>query len=290
MTVSLIVVPYSLGHHNSGTGAGPSSLIEARVDDLLEQSGFDVLVDTVEYVAPAPHEIAGVVEVNTLLAAKVRKAGEEGSFPVVLAGNCNHCLGALAGLDADGIVIIWFDAHGDFHTPETSTSGFFDGMCLNIATGGSWVSLARTIPGFAPVRQNNVLLVGARDLDPGEVRLLEASTVNVCSYETIREQGIGATLEPELTVLAARTKSVYVHVDLDVLDPELALANEFAPPGGLTPDELHQALAMVAERFRVRGAALASYNPEVDAMGEGLAAAKEVVRWLAGMGREGLRE
>ncbi len=285
MSVSLIVVPYSLGHHNTGTGAGPSWLIEAGVDDLLEQSGFDVLVDTVEYVAPAPHEIAGVVEVNTLLAEKVRRAGEDGSLPIVLAGNCNHCLGTLAGLDPNGIGVIWFDAHGDFHTPETSTSGFFDGMCLNIATGGSWISLAGTIPGFDPVRQNNVILVGARDLDPAEVDLLEASTVTVCSHETIREHGIEATLESELTVLAARTKNVYVHVDLDVLDPELAPANQFAPPGGLTPAELHQALGLIAERFDVRAAALASYNPEVDASGEALAAAQEVVKRIAGMGR-----
>lgn len=284
MSVSLIVVPYSLGHHNTGTGAGPSSLIEAGVDDLLDRAGLDVGVETVEFLAPGQHEIGAVVEVNTVLAGKVRNAQEEGALPIVLAGNCNHCLGALAGLDANGVGIIWFDAHGDFHTAETSTSGFFDGMCLNIATGGSWVSLARTIPGFDPVRQNNVVLVGVRDLDPGEVRLLEASTVSVCRYETIRERGIGPTLEPELTVLAARTKSVYVHVDLDVLDPELAVANEFAPPGGLAPEELHEALAMVAERFEVRAAALASYNPEVDATGDGLAAAKEVVRRLAGMG------
>jgi arginase len=285
MSISLIVVPYSLGHHNTGTGAGPSLLIEAGVDDLLVQAGFDVLVDAVEYVAPAPHEIAGVVEVNTLLAEKVRRAGEDGSLPIVLAGNCNQCLGTLAGLDPNGIGVIWFDAHGDYHTPETSTSGFFDGMCLNIATGGSWISLARTIPGFDPVRQNNVILVGARDLDPAEVDLLEASTVTVCGHDRIREHGIEATLESELTVLAARTKNVYVHVDLDVLDPELAPANEFAPPGGLTPAELHQALDLIAERFDVRAAALASYNPEVDAMGEALAAAKEVVKRIAGMRR-----
>jgi arginase len=284
MSISLIVVPYSLGHHNTGTGAGPSLLIEAGVDDLLVQEGFDVLVDTVEYVAPAPHEIAGVVEINNLLAEKVRKADEGGSLPIVLAGNCSHCIGTLAGLDPNGIGVIWFDAHGDFHTPDTSTSGFFDGMCLNMATGGSWIGLAGTIPGFDAVRQNNVILVGVRDLDPAEVDLLEASTVTVCNHEKIRERGIQDTLERDLAVLAARTKKVYVHVDLDVLDPELAPANEFSPPGGLTQAELHEALDLIAERFDVRAAALASYNPEVDAFGEALAAAKDVVKWLARMG------
>ena len=89
----------------------------------------------------------------------------------------SHLVGTLGGLGTGPTGVRWFDAHGDFNTPESTLGGFLDGMALAIATGRCWIGLAATVPGFTPVAEENVVLVGARDLDPAEGELLRASRV-----------------------------------------------------------------------------------------------------------------
>src|SRR6478735_11713834 len=97
-------------------------------------------------------------------------------FPVVLSGNCLAAVGVIAGL-GEGTGVIWIDAHGDFNTPQTTTRGFLDGMTLATATGKCWVELANGIEGFMPVPEDAVVLIGARDLDPGEKAALARSSI-----------------------------------------------------------------------------------------------------------------
>ncbi len=261
-------------------GAGPSRLADAGSEQVLREAGHDVVVSAVRLDESPIHEVGAIFKVNALLAEKVREAVAAGRFPLILAGNCNSCLGTLAGLGSANIGVAWFDGHGDFHTPETTQSGFFDGFSLNIAVGRSWIALAKTICGFNPVPEPNVILAGVRDLDPAEEELLRTSAIAICHYEEIRSSGV-AGLTPRLDSLAGRVRSVYVHVDLDVLDPEIGPANEYSAPGGLNPQELDNALSLVGQRLQVKAAALASYNPEVDPNKTGLAAGLAVIRRLA---------
>jgi arginase len=123
----------------------------------------------------------------------------------VLSGNCHSCLGTLAGLQAEQALghprrtgIVWFDAHADFNTPDTTPSGFFDGTALSAATGGSWRTLTSTIPGFRPVDEARVVLVGAGDIDPGVDDLLERSAIVTVTVEDMRDNdgdALGAALE-----------------------------------------------------------------------------------------------
>src|SRR6185369_6198983 len=160
--------------------------------------------------------------------------------------------------------IIWFDAHGDFNTPETTSSGSLDGMGLAIATGRCWRKLAGTIPGFSPVPEWNVLHVGARDLDAGEKPLLDASGVAVIDAQRIAAEGVRSSLEPALAALSGRVREVYVHVDIDVLDPREAPANQFSTPGGLAVDQLVEAIELIAERFTISATAITAYDPQYD--------------------------
>jgi arginase family enzyme len=82
-------------------------------------------------------------------------------FPLVLAGNCNTAVGTLSGADPEGLGVVWFDAHGDFNTPETTTTGFIDGMGLAIAVGHCWKAMARGVSGFSPVLEENVVIGGS---------------------------------------------------------------------------------------------------------------------------------
>jgi len=279
-TVNLIIVPYHLGRHKQGMGAGPSTLRERGAVDAVRRVGCEVTVSEVE-VAPLPgDEIAATFAVNQRLAALVRDGVAQGAFPLVLAGNCSACLGVLAGLGRREVGIAWFDAHGDMHTPETSTSGFFDGMALNVAVGRSWIPEAHGIPGFAPVSEEHVALLGTRDLDPGEREVLGVSSVKLVECWEIQRDGVAA-LRRHLEPIARRSGDTYLHIDLDVLSRDLVPANQFSPEGGLEPAELTAAIDVVFGLFAVRGAALTAYDPGADPEGRASSAALAIVEHVA---------
>ncbi|HEX5954748.1 MAG TPA: arginase family protein, partial [Solirubrobacterales bacterium] len=102
------------------------------------------------------------------------EAMSDGRLPVLVAGNCIVSLGAIGGVAGGTVGILWLDAHPDFHTPETTPTGFLDGTGLAAATGACWHVLCSRIPGFAPVAEDHVVLAGVRDIDPGESERLEA--------------------------------------------------------------------------------------------------------------------
>lgn len=293
MRVVLLPVPYHLGRPGVGVGAAPQALLSAGAADLLWTDGHQVDVVEVRRSRPLLDELSAVVELNAALAAQVRLARAAGALPVILGGDCNVALGVVAGLSGSGSGVVWFDAHGDFNTPETSLSGFLDGMPLAMACGichrHIWEAL-----GGEPMPESRVLHVGGRDLDPDEQRLLSASRVNVVSALSLGRQAPADALAPALAAIAGRTGSrprrpgerqaveaVYVHVDIDVLDPTVAPAVDYAAPGGLEPDELIQALHAVGERFDVAAVSLTAFDPEQeDDDGRTLRQALEILREL----------
>ena len=284
MNISLISSPYYLGHRDVGMGAGPTRLLQGGAVQTMQAAGHDVSTRTLEFDGSVDHEVGATFAINALLAEQVRRATAAGAFPIVLAGNCCSCLGTVAGLGVNDISVAWLDAHGDFHSPDTSGSGFFDGMGLHIATGNSWRAMAETIPGFTPVAERDVILAGVRDLDAGEDEALERSAVCLVDYTTLSAKGIAGALAAPLDALSSRKRDLYLHVDIDVLDPEVAPANAYQPDGGLQLEELREALEMIGDRFQVRAAALACYDPELDAAGKGLEAGLEVLRMFGDIG------
>ena len=284
MRLALISCPYSMGHRDVGTGSGPGALLAADAEGALRKAGHDVTATTVEFAGPVQHELGAAFEVNRLLAGAVREAMGRGAFPLVLAGNCNHCLGTLGGLGLAEIGIVWFDAHGDFHSPETTTSGLFEGMPLNVATGNSWRAVAATIPGFRSVRERDVALIGVREIDKGEDDILDNSAVTVTHYETLRDAGVKSALAAPLDGLSSRVRDIYLHVDIDVFAPEVTVANQFQPPGGLGIEALFDALTMVGDRFQIRGATLASYDADADREGTGIGVGTDVLENIADIG------
>ncbi len=202
----------------------------------------------------------------------------DGRTPLVLAGNCGSCLSTLAGLGSDPIGVLWLDAHGDFNTPETSTTGFLDGMGLSIAVGHCWTAIARTIPAFTPVPESNVLLLGARDLDPEERRRVEGSEITWIPARPIIERGPSAALAAPFAALATRARRVYLHVDLDVLDPEVAHANALPVAGGLSVEQVCETIRMVKAQLAIAALAITAYDPSFDADGRTYRAGVEIMR------------
>lgn len=276
MRLRLIEVPFDSGHWGARMGRGPGALLAAGAEARLRAAGHAVETERVAFPSPFPTEVATAFRVAGALAERVRAAAWQSRLPLVLAGNCLSAAGALAGLGREEVGVVWLDAHADFNTPETSESGFLDGMALAVATGRCWRPLARTLPGFRPVDPGRVLLVGARDLDAGERAELEEAGV-----DRVAPEAVGA-LPAALDRLRERVDRVYLHVDLDVLDPAEGRANGYAAPGGLSLAAVREAIRGVRERFRVRAATLSAYDPAHDADGRARAAALDILAGIAG--------
>jgi arginase len=282
MDIHIIQVPYDSGHRNLRMGAGPANFIKEGAVAVLRSCGYSVKLDCIEASRSFPTEIKIAFELCRLIAERVRKTCAEGNFPLVLSGNCNSSLGTLAGLDPSGLGMIWLDAHGDFNTPETSESGFFDGMGMSIATGHCWKKIAATIPGFRPVSDSNVVHVGGRDFDPQESELLGRSGVQVITAELIRKTGLQEAVGQALDTLRMRVDKVYLHIDLDVLDPEQTPANEYSSrvPNGLTTEEVEEAIQLIGVRFRICAGGIASYDPAYDKGGQTFHAGMKLIKGL----------
>lgn len=276
MYVQLIEVPYDSGHWGTRMGRGPGALAAAGAAARLREAGHAVEAERLSVPAPFPTEVATGFHLARALSERVRAAAWHSRLPLVLAGNCMSCLGALAGMGPEEAGIVWLDAHGDFNTPETTTSGFLDGMALAVATGRCWGKMAAGVTGFRPVDPSRVLLVGARDLDPAErVALGEAGV------ERVAPEAVETALPAALERLRERVERVYLHVDLDVLDPSEGRANGFAAAGGLSLAQALGAVRGVRERFQVRAATLSAYDPAYDADGRAREAGLRILEEIA---------
>jgi arginase len=277
----VILVPYDSGHRGVRMGRGPEYLLENGLRDALRQEQNAVNPVVVESQSTLPAEVATAFELDRLVSEEVRAAMEAGEFPLVLSGNCNTAVGTLGGIGPYGSGIVWFDAHADFNTPETTTTGFTDGMGIAITVGHCWSAMAASIPDFHPLAETNVMLVGTRDASRAEQKRLDDSEVVVVEADLVKRKGLPEALAAALHTLRSRVERVYIHLDVDVLDAEqVGPANEFAVRGGLTQEELVEAISMIRERFTVAAAGIASYDPAFDGTGAVLRAGLACVRAL----------
>jgi arginase len=281
MRVQMIQVPYDSAHRGARMGGGPAYLLPAIMERCGEL-GCDAAVEQVETDTAFPMEVSTSFELNRLLSGRVRDAVLEGRFPLVLAGNCNTAVGTLGGVGARQVGVVWFDSHADFNTPETTPTGFLDGMGLAIATGRCWRRVAERVPGFSPVEGSRVLLVGTRESGPGTFARLREAGITLVGVEGVRAAGSAAALPPALVGLRGRVEEVYLHLDLDVLDPEQARANAYAEPDGLSVDELVEAVGQVRRHFSLAAAAITCCDPDCDRDGAVLAAAGRLTEALLG--------
>lgn len=257
--VEVLVVPYDSGIPDARMGRGPRELISAGITSELGAGA--VVTEYTPSDGSFRGEVASAFDIQRWLAARVSACRGRGAFPLVLAGNCMSALGTFAGLRSRSRKVpgvCWFDAHGDFNTPETSESGFLDGMALAALTGRCWTRLARSVSDFRPVPDASVLMFGTRQLDTAERKALAASGIR---------SGLGLDRMSDSGRLAALRKNVgevYLHIDLDVLDDSVARVNQFAAPGGLTTDRVLDLIREIGANFHIGAAAITAWDPSCD--------------------------
>jgi arginase len=262
----VIAVPFHDGRLEFDRGRGPGELLAAAgIEDA----------ETIPPPDPVAPEAARVFAIAAELAGRVRAARAAGAAPVVVAGDCDSCLGTVGGCGTEGLGVVWFDAHADFDTPHDSLSGSLDAMGLAVLTGHGWDALRATVPGLAPIDEEDVVLLAVRDLEPYQRERLARSRLRVVGGGAA--EPFEGRVEPALDGLRERVSRVYLHVDLDALDPGEGIANRYAAPGGLTLDQLLWGISLVADRFEIAAAAITAYEPAADADGRMLRAATRVL-------------
>jgi len=207
---------------------------------------------------------AMVARLYEQVAARVASCTEPA---VVASGDCTTALATVAGLQRRGISpgVIWLDAHGDFNTPRTTRSGYLGGMALAMLTGHAGAVLTHAI-GLRAVPEAACLLAGARDLDPLERELLEASAIR-------RIDDLGT-----LARAALPPSPWYVHLDVDVVDPSELPPLRFPAPGGPSAQTVAAALRALASRGTIAALGLAcTFAPETFAGADPLARIRPLV-------------
>jgi arginase len=272
--VTLITVPYHLGRPGAGSARGPERIVLAA-----EARGLHPRTVGVTPSRGFENELAATIDIDGELAAAVGRDMAAGRLPITLAADCISCLGTLAGMTcpADRTAVVWLDAHGDFNTVASSPTGYLDGMALAAAAGLELRTATAGIAGFRQIETPNVVHLGGRDFDPGEIERLTAAGATVVSPADLRTESPHFGF---LTALADRVDGAYLHVDLDVLDPSEGVANAYAASDGMSATELAAVIQACMTSLPVRTVAFTSYDPDFDADGRIAAIAAQLIELI----------
>jgi arginase len=274
MRVDLVTVPYRYDERGEGLGAGPDALLAAGLSDLLRAAGVEMTGPHEAHLDPALQEegrtALNIGRLGADTARLVATARRNGDGALVLAGDDTAAIGVVSGLkQAAGataaIGVVWIDAHGDFNTPETSFSGILAGMPVAILAGLAG-PLWRDAAGLTtPVETEHIVLAGTRELDEKEEALIRSTDVRIVPASELCD---GDNFALAIDRLTRRCPQLYLHVDLDVLDPRFVPSASTPSANGLSIEELVTAMANVLETGKVAAVAISSLNPGAGARGE----------------------
>jgi arginase len=289
-TVRVIGAPTDYGANRRGVDMGPSAIryaglaAELARADVTVEDGGDVPAPRAEERDPSAETFAAgrarflreTRQVATRLADRVEEALDTDELPVVLGGDHSVAIGSVTGSARDADVgVVWFDAHADCNTPETSPTGNVHGMPLAAVLGvGEFAGVEwANADGLRP---DDVAIVGLRDVDERERDAIEDSGVAAFTMADIDTRGLTSVVDDALDVATGGTDGVHVSLDLDWLDPREAPGVGTPVRGGVTYREAHAALERVAGRDCLRSLDLVEVNPILDERNETASLAAEL--------------
>ena len=277
--VSILGVPLGFGSSLAGVDIGPAALRVARLNQRIAQMGYEVrdlgdmrLARPQTAAEPAEkakhlHDISAVCEE---LALEVQNILGGGELPLVLGGDHSIAIGSFAGASSfyrelnQTLGLIWFDAHADMNTPETSPTGNIHGMPLSALLGYGAPELTH-VAGFAPKLDPRFCAnIGARDIDNGERELIRQLGMRFFTMREIDERGIGACTDEAIAIASGASGGYSVTFDVDALDPGDAPGSGTLVRGGLTYREAHLALEKIAEAGGMRSLEIVEINTALD--------------------------
>ena len=285
--IAIIGAALDLGQGRRGVDMGPSAIRYAGLEERLQSLGYEVRdegnVETAVAEATALRDerarfLPEIHDTCELVAGCVADATRRGALPLVLGGDHSVALGTLGGLASvhgpGGV--LWIDAHSDINTPQTSPTGNVHGMALAAALGLAGEGFESEHWPLPAIDARKVALIGIRQLDDGERRLLRELGVRVFSMSEIDRIGIERAVRESLDRVSG-AGFVHVSLDMDVLDPDIAPGVGTPVQGGLTYREAHLALELVAESRLAGSLEVVEVNPILDRENTTAATAVELV-------------
>ncbi|MEK6589369.1 MAG: arginase [Nitrospinota bacterium] len=277
--IKIIGVPIDLGFGRRGVDMGPSALRIADLADGLRDLGYSV-DDLGDILSPMP-ELCNLEDKNARYLPEIREVCiklhdmvysvlQNGAIPLTIGGDHSLAIGSIAGVSryfkerGKKIGLIWFDAHGDMNTPESTNTGNIHGMPLAVSLGLGAKSLTE-IGGFSQkVESNNTVLIGVRNLDKREKDLIANSGIKVYTMKEIDEKGISRIIEDAVNLIKKNTDYIHLSFDIDVCDPTLAQGVGTPVKGGLNYREAHLSMEKIAESEMVGSMDMVEINPILD--------------------------
>ncbi len=277
--VTFIGAPLDLGAGRRGVDMGPSAFRVADIDRKIRDLGHEVtdagdlkvsIPETQVPGDPRMKYLAEIREVCEALRDKVEQVLEGGGVPVALGGDHSIAIGTIAGVSRHfskrgaKIGLIWFDAHGDANTAETSPTGNIHGMPLAVALGLGESSLVELGASNPMVEGARAAVIGLRDVDSEERANLRRLGIGTFTMRDVDERGMRAVMEEAIKRASTGTVGIHVSFDMDGIDPEHAPGVGTPVPGGLSYREAHLAMEMLADTGKVISAELVEVNPILD--------------------------
>ncbi len=280
-TVRVIGVPLDLGAGRRGVDMGPSALRAAELNKKIADMGYGI-EDAGDIPATIPEArhfgdrqskyLKEIEEVCEHLACLVEESLGQHKIPLVLGGDHSIAMGSLAGAAKhlrkrnQKLGLIWFDAHADFNSPQTSPTGNVHGMPLSACVGIGPPEITQVCGVSPKVQPQNAALVGVRNVDSAEKRRLAGSAVRVFTMRDIDERGMRSVVEEAIRVAGQQTAGIALSWDMDFLDPAHAPGVGTAVKGGASYREAHLAMEMVADSNKLICLELVEVNPIIDRM------------------------
>ena len=281
LRVALARQPFS----PNGTSVGPRTMAEGGVQQILTHLGATVRVQEAKLTPEKDAEYGGWKRLGMALghfADIVASNEREGYFTVGLLATCPSMPGLVAGLQHSGptaepikIGMLWLDAHPDFNTPETTRSGSLGGMPVAVATGRALHRLRLDAHLNPPLEDAQVVMGGVRLTDPLEQELLDSSAIEQLTVDDLRRAT--PAVFAQLDRLSRLTDKIYVHIDLDVLDPREVMGHQNKVPEGPSSQELAALFEMIFSRYPKASAIGFATIPATDEGGLSLAAVNRMI-------------
>jgi len=277
--VTILGVPLGYGASMAGVDIGPAALRVARLTQRIARLGYsvrdlgDMRLERPQVFPDDTEKLKFMREISNAceqLAADVEAILEADEFPIVLGGDHSIAIGSFAGAAnyyrkrEETLGLIWFDAHADMNTPETTPSGNIHGMPLAALMGFGAPELTR-VGGFSPKLDPALCAhLGARDIDPGERELINKLGVRFFTMREIDERGMHACMDDAIAIASKGTAGYTVTFDVDALDPGDAPGSGTLVRGGLTYREAHLGMEKIAEHGRMRLLEIVEINTALD--------------------------
>jgi arginase len=281
LRVALAKQPFS----PNGTSQGPNTMASGGIQDLLAQMGTTVRIVESRLTAQQDTEYGGWKRLGWALgnySDLIAQNERDGYFSVGLYATCPSMPGMVAGLQHSGpasrplrVGMLWLDAHADFNTPETTRSGSLGGMPVAVATGRALQVMRRDAKLDPPLRDEDVVMGAVRLADPLEQDLLNASRIQQLSVDDIR--GITPAVWAQLDRLNRQVDKLYIHIDMDVLDPREVSMHGNKVPGGPSSEELAALFEQIFARYPKASAIGFATIPPSDPGGLSIAAVNRMI-------------